>query len=178
PLVVSEFNWPIAGTGEWSPVGSPYVSPGVRSGDPSVPEDDAAAFAVRWFLLGVCSGHAESMCFWSLAAHGFGLVDPGTAPGAAWRPRPAFEALKFLFAFLRGCDYISAPVRGGAGGAWALVFRAQDGTRKAIAWKAGSGTAPAPDAETLGFTPSCAFSAASKPFPADAPIDGHPRFYA
>ena len=176
--VVTEFNWPLAGTGEWSPVGSPYVSPGVRRGDPSVGEKDAARFAVRWFLLGVCSGHASAMAFWSLAARGFGLVDPGTVPGAEWRRRPAFLALKFLFSFLRGCSFESAPLRGGPDGTWLFRFRAPDGSARAAAWKAGEGGAPAPDEAALGFRPAAAFSVCGEPVSASVPLSGDPVFYA
>lgn len=174
---VTEFNWPVVGTGEWSPVGSPYVSPGVRTGDPSVGEDDAARFAVRWLLLGVCSGHASAMSFWSLAAHGFGLVDPGTEPGAAWRRRPAFDALRQLFAFLRGCDFESAPIRGGASGVWLLRFAAPDGSRRAVAWKAGGGEAAAPGREALGFEPARAKGVSGAPLPVNAPLCGDPVYY-
>lgn len=175
--IVTEFNWPLAGTGEWSPVGSPYVSPGVRTGDPSVGEDDAARFAVRWMLLGICSGHASAMSFWSLAAHGFGLVDPGTEAAAPWRRRPAFGALRQLFAFLRGCDFESAPLRGGASGVWLLRFAAPGGSRRAVAWKAGGGEAPAPAREALGFEPARASGIAGAPVVADGPLCGDPVYY-
>ena len=175
---VTEFNWPVAGTGEWSPVGSPYVSPGVRTGDPSVGEDDAARFAVRWLLLGVCSGHAAAMSFWSLAAHGFGLVDPGTEAAAPWRRRPAFGALRQLFAFLRGCDFAEAPLRGGASGVWLLRFAAPDGSRRAVAWKAGGGEAPPPGREALGFAPARAEGLSGGSLAADAPLTGDPAYYS
>lgn len=177
-LVVTEFNWPLAGTCEWSPVGSPWVSPGPRGpGDPSVSEEDAARFAVRWLLLGVCSGHASSMCFWSLAAHGYGLVDSGTAPDAPWRARPAFEALASLFSHLRGADFADAPLRGGPDGVWLLRFRAHDGRPVAVAWKSGGGSAPPPGAGALGFEPSSAFDLPGGPVPPDAPLGGAPRIF-
>ena len=103
PVIVSEFNWPIAGQGVWSPVGSPYVSPGVRHGDPSVSEEAAAAYILRYLLLGLCSGLASEMVFWRLVARGFGLVDD-TDP-AAWRRRPAFEALRLWHAWLDGARF-------------------------------------------------------------------------
>ena len=103
PVVVSEFNWPLAGQGVWSPVGSPYVSPGVRHGDPSVTEEQAAAYTMRYALLGICSGLASEMVFWRLVARGFGLVDD-TDP-AAWRNRPAFEALHLWHEWLDGARF-------------------------------------------------------------------------
>ena len=103
PVIVSEFNWPLAGQGVWSPVGSPYVSPGVRHGDPSVTEEQAAAYTMRYALLGICSGLASEMVFWRLVARGFGAVDD-TNP-AAWSRRPAFEALRLWYARLSGARF-------------------------------------------------------------------------
>ena len=176
-LVVTEFNWPVAGTGEWSPVGSPYVSPGPRFGDPSVSEADAAAFAVRYLLLGLCSGMADGMVFWSLAAHGFGLVDPGVAPIDAWRERPAFEALAVFFRILRHGNYTDAPLRGGPEGAWLLRFLDRDGRRLAVAWTAGASPAPAPDAGLLGFAPARSLDLLGRPRDPAAPLSGDPSYF-
>ena len=93
-LIVSEVNWPLQGTGVWSPVGSPYQSPGPRQNDPSVDEDTYAAYMVRYYLLALCSGMAERVYWWNLAAHGFGLIDDRDPGG--WRPRPAYHAMKRL----------------------------------------------------------------------------------
>lgn len=93
-VVVSEFNWPIAGTGAYSPVTSPYESPGVRHNDPSVSEATYARFVLRYLLLAIGSGLVELAVVWRLVARGFGLVDD-TEPDA-WRPRPAFTALAVL----------------------------------------------------------------------------------
>ena len=103
PVIVSEFNWPLAGQGVWSPVGSPYVSPGVRRNDPSVTEEQAAAYTMRYLLLGLCSGLASEMVFWRLVARGFGLVDD--TDSAAWRRRPAFEALRLWYTRLSGARF-------------------------------------------------------------------------
>lgn len=176
-LVVTEFNWPIAGTGVWSPVGAPYVSPGPRFNDPSVSEDDAAAFAVRYLLLGVCSGAASSMVFWSLAAHGFGLVDPGTEPDAPWRERPAFAALRFLFAALRHGSFAGAPLRGGSDGPWLLRFVDRDGRRLAVAWTAGAAPALPPLPSQIGFAPRAVRALDGAPADPAAPLSGAPRYF-
>lgn len=180
-LVVTEFNWPLAGTGEWSPVGSPYVSPGPRGpGDPSVPEEDAAAFTVRYLLLGLCSGLADEMVVWSLAAHGFGLVDPGTAPepSSAWRERPAFLALRQLFAALRHGNFTDAPQRGdGPDGAWLLRFLDRDGRRLAVAWTTAPRDADAPTPALLGFEPREARDLYGAPVLPFHPISGRPVYY-
>jgi hypothetical protein len=94
-LIVSEFNWPLAGTGVYSPVGAPYVSPGVRRNDPSVSEQEAAACLLRYVLIAICSGLVERVFWWRLAAFGYGLVDDSRD---VWRERPAFQVLAVLLA--------------------------------------------------------------------------------
>ncbi len=130
-LIVSAFNWPLAGTGVWSPVGSPYESPGVRRNDPSVGERRAALYLVRYLLLGICSGLADEMVFWRLAAHGFGLVDDRDPAG--WRRRPAFDALKAWYGRFRGAGFLSARI---GGGAYELRFRAAGGDAFRVVWQA------------------------------------------
>ena len=95
-LIVSEVNWPLLGTGVWSPVGSPYETPGLRRNDPSVTEQDYADYLIRYLLIALCSGLVERVYWWRLVARGFGLVDD-TAPGA-WRRRPAYHQLRCFLA--------------------------------------------------------------------------------
>jgi len=91
-VIISEMNWPIKGTGEYSPVVSPYETPGFRENDPSIDEDSCADFYIRYLLVAVCSGMVDRLYWWKLAAHGFGLIDDRAEGG--WRTRPAFEVLK------------------------------------------------------------------------------------
>jgi hypothetical protein len=93
-VVVSEVNWPLAGTGVWSPVGSPYLSPGPRHNDPSVDEETYAVYLRRYLLMALCSGMADRVYWWNLAAHGFGLIDDRAEGG--WRPRPGYHAFREL----------------------------------------------------------------------------------
>lgn len=102
-LIVSEVNWPLQGTGVWSPVGSPYQSPGARFNDPSVDEDTYADYMRRYFLLAICSGLADQVYWWNLAAHGFGLIDDRDPNG--WRPRPAYHAFKELTEQMRDARF-------------------------------------------------------------------------
>jgi tRNA A-37 threonylcarbamoyl transferase component Bud32 len=102
-VVVSEVNWPLKGTGVWSPVGSPYQSPGARLNDPSVDEESYADFMRRYFLLALCSGMAEQVYWWNLAAHGFGLIDDRDPGG--WRPRPAYHVFKELVEQMRDATF-------------------------------------------------------------------------
>ncbi len=99
-LIISEVNWPLAGTGVYSPVGSPYKSPGPRFNDPSVDEDTYADFMIRYLLIALCSGMAERVYWWRLAAHGFGLIDD--RPEGHWRKRPAFGMLQHFIKMTEG----------------------------------------------------------------------------
>ncbi|MGA0333417.1 MAG: lipopolysaccharide kinase InaA family protein [Kiritimatiellia bacterium] len=103
-VVVSEVNWPLSGTGVWSPVGSPYQSPGIRHQDPSVDEETYARFMKKYYLLALCSGMADQVFWWNLAAHGFGLIDDRDPNG--WRPRPAFHVFKNLVDQTRDATFL------------------------------------------------------------------------
>lgn len=132
-LIVSEFNWPLKNTREWSPVGSPYVSPGERQNDPSVTEEEAAAYTLRYLFIGLCSNMADQMVFWALAAHGFGLVDTGRTPTCEWRRRPAFSALKTFFGLFKHAHFIRA-IHCGESGVWAMHFASKEGRYIIAAW--------------------------------------------
>ena len=85
-ILISEVNWPLLGTGVWSPVNSPYETRDPRQNDPSVSEADYAAFMARYLLLTLASGHVARVYWWRLVARGFGLIDD-TDPAAWRRPR-------------------------------------------------------------------------------------------
>ncbi len=106
-LIVTEFNWPLEGTGVFSPVGAPYVSPGVRHNDPSVSEQEAAAYLLRYVLIAICSGLVERVFWWRLAAFGYGLVDDSAAD---WRERPSFRVLEVLLARLDTSEFTERSV--------------------------------------------------------------------
>jgi len=108
-VVITEANWPLLGTAEWSPVGSPYLFPGQHVVGPSVDEATYADYMVRYLLLALCSGLVERVYWWRLVAQGFGLVDD-TDP-AAWRPRPAYHALVDLISRAGKATFQSRTVR-------------------------------------------------------------------
>jgi len=128
--ILSEVNWPIQGTGVWSPVNSPYETKDPREKDPSVTEEEYAAYMARYLLLTLAAGHAERVYWWRLAARGFGLVDD-TDP-AAWRPRPAFTALQTLLAQLGDATFTRKPET--PDGEFALEFTHPDGTPLTARW--------------------------------------------
>lgn len=120
--LITEVNWPLLGTGPWSPVTSPYETLDPRRNDPSVSEDTYASFMARYLLLTLASGHIARVYWWRLAARGFGLIDD-TDP-AAWSPRPAFHTLQTLLRQLEGATFarrLDAPP-----GEYALEFTRPD----------------------------------------------------
>lgn len=140
-LIVSEVNWPLTGMGVYSPVGSPYVSPGPRFNDPSVSEDDYADYMLRYLLIAIASGMVERVYWWRLTARGFGLVDDSDP--SRLRPRPAFEMLRVALQRLEGAVF--REVRGRKPGLKAqdgvppwtcFAFYRADGSRFGIAYSA------------------------------------------
>lgn len=110
-LIISEVNWPLLGTGVYSPVGSPYLYPGQTVNGPSVDEATYADYMIRYFLQLLGSGMVERIYWWSLAAHGFGLIDD--LDPDAWRPRPAFTALKTWLRMINHTQFTSYQQQGG-----------------------------------------------------------------
>lgn len=105
-IIVSEFNWPLLGTGTWSPVGAFYCARnGPFQSPPSVSEDEMAQFSVRYWLLSIASGHVSRVYWWRLVHHGYGLVDNLDMDNP--RPRPAFGALKNMIELLIGARFVS-----------------------------------------------------------------------
>ncbi len=135
-LIVSEVNWPLKGAGVHSPVTSPYESPGQRSNDPSVSEDDYADYMLRYLLLAICSGMVERVYWWRLVARGFGLVDD--TDRSNWRRRPAFLMLKFFLAEVGGSTFVRhARLPVDETGVQLFFFRDKVGAECCIAYRPG-----------------------------------------
>ena len=138
-FIVSEVNWPLAGTGVYSPVGSPYESPGERTNDPSVSESTYAEYMVRYLAMALCSGLADEVVWWRLAAHGYGLIDD-RAPGGDWRERDAFAALRVFLDAVAGATFRRRVPPGEWGGVQAaptvhvLAFQRASGGSLLLAW--------------------------------------------
>ena len=90
-VVVSEVNWPIEGTGIWSPVTATYIDPSAPGHPLSVSEHDYGVFMLRYMVITVCSGFVDQIYWWRLVAHGFGLIDERAEGG--WRERIGFKML-------------------------------------------------------------------------------------
>lgn len=102
-LIISEVNWPIVGTGVYSPVGSPYLIPGVKYNNPSVSEELYAIYMIRYYLIACCSGFVDAVYWWQLVAHGFGMIDDRNEN--VWRRRKAFFAFKQLLKAMQGVRF-------------------------------------------------------------------------
>ncbi len=118
---VTEVNWPLAGTGKFSPA----------SGKPNVSEDEQADYLVRYYILALASGLIGRVYWWQLAAPGYGLVD--TRPPLPWRRRPSFEAFRTMVSALSGSVFTR---RERPNGADVFYFR-RDGREFAAAWTNG-----------------------------------------
>ena len=117
---ITEFNWPLEGTGKYSPA----------SGKPNVTEDEQADYLVRYYVLGLASGLVERMFWWQLVAPGYGLVDDREP---VWRWRPGFAALKAMIEILSGSVFTG---RDAAPGAEIYRFK-KDGKELAVCWTNG-----------------------------------------
>jgi hypothetical protein len=140
-VIVSEVSWPLKGTGVFSPVASPYDSPGPRHDDPSVGEDDYGNYMLRYLLMAICSGLIDRVFWWRLVARGFGLVDD-TDPHR-WRERPAYSMLKYFLATLGDSTFLrkeedreglSSPDLPRAEGVHLFLFQQSDGKKVAVAY--------------------------------------------
>jgi hypothetical protein len=90
---ITEVNWPLKGTGKYSPA----------SGKPNVSEEEQADYLVRYFVLCLASGFVQRVYWWQLVAPGYGLID---SRSKEWRRRPAFLAMKTMVKLLEGSTFI------------------------------------------------------------------------
>ena len=136
-FIVSETNWPLVGTGVYSPVGAPYESPGKRRNDPSVSEDDYGHFMIRYLLIALCSGLVDAVYWWRLVARGYGLVDD-TDP-QNWRERPAYRMLQFFLQSVGNSRFVRHETPGTASSVY--WFDNPDGSHTGIAYTHGDAEA-------------------------------------
>ncbi len=131
-IAITETNWPLLGTGPWSPVTSPYETLDPRRNDPSVTEENYAACMARYLLLALASGHVTRVHWFRLAARGFGLVDD-TDPGAR-RLRPAYHALRTLLANLSSATYDGTGLQTTPDGTRTLRFTRPSASPITVRW--------------------------------------------
>lgn len=114
---ITEMNWPIAGTGKYSPA----------VGRMNVSEEEQADYVVRYFILCLCTGFVERIYWWQLAAPGYGLVD---SRPKIWRERPSFFALKSMVERVEGSLFMQKLPHPEA---FMFLFRKQEGSF-AVCW--------------------------------------------
>ena len=131
-LIISEVNWPIVGTGVYSPVGAPYESPGIRHNDPSVSEEDYASFMIRYVAIAVSSGMVERVYWWRMIAHGFGLVDDIDLSDL--HKRPAFDAFKTFIEILGKSTFVERVTCSYSENVYILKYRLPDKDTVCLAW--------------------------------------------
>ena len=90
---ITEFNWPLKGTGKYSPA----------AGKPNVTEEQQADYLVRYCVPAVASGLIERVYWWQMVAPGYGLID---SRGETWRKRPGFHAMKQMVSRLEGSRFV------------------------------------------------------------------------
>ncbi len=122
PLWITEVNWPLAGTGPWSPA----------AGRPNVSEEEQADFLVRYYVLVLASGLAEKVFWWQLVAPGYGLVD---SRETVWRKRPSFAAFRTLVGRLDGATFVQTRGDARRDQVRCFIFRRGDESF-AVAWAA------------------------------------------
>ena len=122
---ITEVNWPLEGTGLYSPA----------SGKPNVGEEAQADYLVRYYVICLTSGLIERVAWWQLVAPGYGLVDSRETP---WRRRPGFFAFRTMVERLAGSEFLGRE-NTGAKFRRAEIYRfRKDGRDFALAWTNGS----------------------------------------
>ncbi len=120
PFWITEVNWPLEGTGKYSPA----------SGRPMVSEEAQADYLVRYHALGLASGLVDRIYWWQLAAPGYGLIDTREEPA---RRRPSFRAYRTMVERLAGAEFVRRErTRGGE----VFYFRRGE-SETAVAWTNG-----------------------------------------
>jgi hypothetical protein len=114
---ITEMNWPIAGTGKYSPA----------VGRMNVSEEEQADFLVRYFILCLSTGFVDRVYWWQLIAPGYGLID---SRPEKWRKRPSFFALKSLVERLDGSLFLEKIPHSKI---WMFLFCRQD-EQFAVCW--------------------------------------------
>ncbi len=88
PLHLTEFNWPLKGSGKHSPAGEHVQTD----------EEGQARYLALYFLTAAATGHVAGAFWWQLAARGYGLLDEDDA----WSERRSYRAFRTLLARTRG----------------------------------------------------------------------------
>ncbi len=136
-VIISEVNWPVKGSGIYSPVDATFMSAEQPESQLNVSEKDYGSFMLRYLVLALCSGYVDEVYWWRLVAHGFGLVDERAEGG--WRARPGFAMLKYFLETLGDATFIQRLET--EEDVYALRFEVSDG-ELVMGWVNGGRAAP------------------------------------
>ncbi|WP_127555554.1 lipopolysaccharide kinase InaA family protein [Saccharospirillum alexandrii] len=95
---ITEVNWPLHNTGDYSPLAGAYRPQGKPESPLHVSEQESAAYMIRYALIALCSGTTERIWWWRLSHPGFGLIDDLNG----WRERPGWPALVHFHSLMAG----------------------------------------------------------------------------
>jgi len=121
---ITEVNWPLQGTGKFSPA----------SGEPNVTEEEQADLLVRYYLICLAGGLIERVYWWQLAAPGYGLIDSREEP---WRKRPSYHAFRTMTGIIGGSTFVGREGRPERAGGEIFLFEKQ-GREFAVCWTKGA----------------------------------------
>ena len=144
-VVVSEVNWPLAGTAAHSPVTPPFTHADGSAGhghDSGVDEATYACYLVRYLALALCSSLVERVYWWRLVARGYGLADRNRQ--GKLRARPGFFAFRHFITVLGEATVQTAewPRRHRHNhGEYRIGFVRADGEHLVLCWRHGPATA-------------------------------------
>ncbi len=93
PLHLTEFNWPLRGSGRHSPAGVHVQTD----------ETSQARYLVLYYLTAAATGHVTRSFWWQLVARRYGLLDED------WTERPSYRALRNLLVRTRGREVSRLP---------------------------------------------------------------------
>jgi len=88
PIHLTEFNWPLKGSGKHSPAGAHVQTD----------EEEQARYLALYYLTAVATGQVAGVSWWQLVARGYGLLDEDDA----WSERRSYSAFRTLLARTRG----------------------------------------------------------------------------
>lgn len=121
---ITEVNWPLRGTGKFSPT----------SGEPNVTEEEQADYLVRYYLICLAGGLIERVFWWQLAAPGYGLIDSREEP---WRKRPSYFAFRTMTGIVGGSTFVGKAENTERAGGEIFLFEKQ-GRDFAVCWTKGA----------------------------------------
>ncbi|MEX1057314.1 MAG: lipopolysaccharide kinase InaA family protein [Natronospirillum sp.] len=107
---ITEVNWPLQNTGDYSPLAGAYQPKNKQESPLHISEQDSAAFMIRYALIALCSGTTERIWWWRLSHPGFGLIDDLNG----WRERPGWLALQHWQRTLQHETFQAREEKGGA----------------------------------------------------------------